>query len=252
MALYHTAGFSFPAKAQLATPSRAGSSSHRQRMTAKSSQDSGSDSEWNAPLLKPEKQRRFRSSPSSGPSSVSSSLALPFTSVGRAVAFAAFCSSVVAVIISLFAVRFFYSSSVLELYSDQQLITTTSVVRTRFRSPPQSHATALHLAHDRNRETTVHHQRRSKPQLPSVPILLSHIAKESGQYSDRDEGDKVDTNSRSPKFWLPTTKLNVSTSSRMRGKVAVSYGAVTSEKEEEEDGTRPHVAVRMRWAECES
>jgi hypothetical protein len=250
MALYQTAGFGTPTKAQLATPSRAGSSSHRQRMAAKSSQDSGSDSEWNAPLLKPEKQRRFRSSPSGSPSSASSPLALPFTSVGRAVAFAAFCSSVVAVVVSLFAVWFFYSSSVLELYSDQQLITTTSVVRTRFRSPPQS--TSLHLAHDRNRETTVHHQRRSKPQLPSVPILLSHIAKESGQYSDRDEGDKVESNPRSPKFWLPTTKLNVTTSSRMRGNVAVSYGAGANEKVEEDDGSRPHVAVCMRCAEGEN
>jgi hypothetical protein len=246
MALYHSAGFGTPTKAQLSTPSRAGCSSHRQRTAVKSSQDSGSDSEWIAPLLKPEKQRRFRSSPSSGTSSVSSSLTLPFSSVGRAVAFAAFCSSVVAVVISLFAVWFFYSSSVLELYSDHQLITTTSVVRTRFRSPQQPQSTSIQLEHDRSRETIVHHQKRSKPQLPSVPILLSHIAKESVQFSDHDERHQLESNPRSPKFWLPTSKLNFTTSSpvhrsRIRGEVEGAYGS--NEKKEDDGGMHPHVAV---------
>jgi hypothetical protein len=98
-----------------------GSPSCRRHRSVKSStssgRDSSSDSEW---TNQKEKQRR---------AAISSH---HYYSFGRAMALAALCSSVAAVVTAIIAVYFFYSSTLLDLYSDQ-LITTTSVVRTRFR-----------------------------------------------------------------------------------------------------------------------
>jgi hypothetical protein len=278
MALYQYWGGSLPAKQAPPplTPPRfaaaplptanGGGGHHRQRSVAKPPpcQDSESDSEWNAPpAAKTDMHRRFRWNQTRSGSTLSSPswslLTTPFATVGRAVAVAAFCSSVVAVLISLLAVWFFYSSTILDLYSDQQFITTTSVVRTRFRTPPQSpqssESSSPNGAFEPMRDELIRHrQPRSPQQLDSIPILLSHVAEEEDHrhhyLAEEDEPLQHPRRPQSPTFRLPLTMLqqgtNITSRSRTRAGTPGMEDKVASDDDDDVKGApHPQVAVRM-------